>query len=109
MEKTTSRFYELKGRIALNSAGKPKNGQELKVIRNMWGQESIFCIFNWKDGFLHSEDDTPAVQMSDTHTEYWTNGKIDNNRRDVNNELMPAVISDYGRIREYWINGTRIK
>jgi hypothetical protein len=111
MIKTASRFYELQksGKKAYDANGNLKQGSEYKSFQNAWGSKNIIVIFNWKDGLLHSDENTPAIQMSDTHTEYWINGKISNIFRDVNGEIMPAIISNYGEIQEKWINGTRIE
>jgi hypothetical protein len=47
--------------------------------------------------------------MEDFHTEYWNMGKLSNKETNDDGEMMPAVISDYGTHREYWIDGKKIK
>ena len=107
---TKSRFYDLqKNHKPVMAGRKPKNGQEFIIFYDKFGYKKITAILNWKNGFLHSENGTPAVQMEDTHTEYWTDGFLNNKELDVNGNLMPAVFSDYGETKEYWSNGKRIK
>ena len=57
---------------------------------------------------MHSTPDTPAVRFDDSHTEYWENGKLSNREQDIYGNLMPAVISQYGSIEEYWVDGKRV-
>ena len=85
-----------------------KQGSEFKIFENKYGQEALSCILNWKDGYLHSEDDIPAVQFDDSHTEHWENGKLSNKQMDVFGNLYPAIISDYGKIEEFWVDGERV-
>ena len=70
---TVSRFIKLMEREKpfLDENGNLKQGSEFKIFENKYGQEAISCILNWKDGYLHSEDDIPAVQFDDSHTEHW--------------------------------------
>jgi hypothetical protein len=107
---TVSRFIKLMEREKpfLDENGNLKQGSEFKIFENKYGQEAISCILNWKDGFLHSEDDIPAVQFDDSHTEHWENGKLSNKQMDVFGNLYPAIISDYGKIEEFWIDGERV-
>lgn len=110
MEATASRFYDMqKVHKPVEISGMPKNGQEFVIFHNKFGQRKISCILNWKNGFLNSDDNTPAVQMEDSHTEYWTNGYLDNTQRDKEGNLMPAVIADYGKKIEYWVNGKKTR
>ena len=106
-----SRFLKLNGnpQKAYDENGKLKNGQEFKKFVNKWGLDEVIVIFNWKEGKLHSEGFIPAVQCSDTHTEYWENGKLSNKNRDYDGNLMPAIISNYGTEKEYWIDGQQIE
>lgn len=107
---TKSRFYDLQktGKPVLEG-GEPKNRQEIVTFYNKFGQKKISAILNWHNGFLTSEPNTPAVQFEDFHTEYWEDGKLSNQELDAKGNLMPAVISDYGLHKEWWINGKRIK
>ena len=106
-----SRFISLQEnwKPAHNKSGELKNGQEYKIFHNKFGRDTISCLLNWKNGFLHSEPDLPAVQMDDGHVEYWKDGVLHNDEHDSEGNLMPAVIAEWGRVEEYWINGTRIK
>ena len=47
--------------------------------------------------------------MEDFHTEFWENGKLSNKDLDKHGNLMPAVISNYGKHEEWWLDGKRIK
>ena len=111
MEKTESRFFELQlKRKPVLENGKPKNGQEFIIFTNQFGiKGQIGVILNWKNGYLNNLDNgEPAVQMDDTHTEYWTNGLLDNQNYDKNGNLMPAVIAKYGQVEEFWVNGKKV-
>lgn len=109
MVKTKSRFYSLmENKKPVMDGNQPKNGQEFVVFHNKFGQKKVSAILNWKNGFLHSEENIPAVQMEDSHTEYWENGVLSNEKHDDEGNLMPAVFADYGETREYWIGGKRI-
>ena len=107
---TKSRFYDLQlsNKPVMDLDG-PKNGQEIVTFLNRFGRDKIRAILNYKDGFLNNEPNCPAVQMEDFHTEYWENGKLSNTELNADGELMPAVISDYGRHQEWWANGKKIK
>lgn len=109
-DKSKSRFFNLQETHRPVMDGTvPRNGPEYVIFHNKFGQAKVSCILNWKNGFLHSTENQPAVQMDDSHTEYWTDGYLDNEARDINGELIPAVIADYGMTREYWSKGKRIK
>ncbi len=108
MEKTKSRFINLQhtGK-PLCENGVPKEGQDFTVIYNKFGYTKLGVILNFKNGFLNSEPGIPAVQFEDTHTEYWQNGKLHREEYDSDGNLKPAVISDFGEHKEYWLNGIR--
>ena len=53
-------------------------------------------IYNFKDGFLHSENDEPAIQYPG-HWEYWEKG------------LIKKVVADGGDTEEYWENGVPVR
>lgn len=110
MVKTKSRFYNLMiERKPIMDGNRPRNDSQFVTFLNRFGFKKINCILNWKDGFLSSTKDTPAVQMEDGHTEYWENGVISNTQLDENGNQMPAIYTDFGETKEYWINGKRIK
>lgn len=110
MQETKSRFIFMmkEHKPCKDEKGNLKQGQEYKVFENKFGFNSIGVIFNWKDGYLNSEPGIPAVQVEDGHTEYWTNGYLNNTDLDINGNPMPAVISAYGGVEEYWVNGKRV-
>lgn len=104
--KTNSRFFDFTGK-QVKEGNTPKNGPDIRTFDNKFGFKKITVIFYYKNGYLHSEDDIPAIQCEDGHTEYWTMGKLDNTRMDIYGELMPAVVSADGS-EEYWVNGKKI-
>ena len=53
-------------------------------------------IYNFKDGFLHSENDEPAIQYPG-HWEYWEKG------------LIKKVVADGGDTEEYWEDGVPVR
>ena len=110
MKQTKSRFFNLmKAKKPVMDGNKPRNGIQFVIFYNKFGYTKINCILNWQDGFLNSSYNIPAVQMEDGHTEYWENGVLSNTQLDIEGNQMPAVFSDGGEIKEYWVNGKRIK
>lgn len=84
-----------------------KQGEEYVKLKNMFGYTEIGFIIHWKDGKVHCDDD-PAIVFDDAHVEYWQNGAPHNNRKNANGQRMPAILSDYMAIEEYWDNGKQI-
>lgn len=66
--------------------GVPINGEKIM------GEFPEPVIIRFKDGFIHSENDEPAVEKPQ-HWEYWNEGNI------------VKVIDDNYQIMEYWENG----
>ena len=56
-----------------------------------------YCDF--KNGFLDGGQ-LPAIECDDAHMEFYKEGQL-------HREDGPAVISDYGKVKEYWKNGHR--
>ena len=113
MIQSKSRFLEAaKGAKPYKVNGVLMQGQEFRTFTNMFGYKEISCLLNWKDGKLDTDWDAdpviPAVQMSDGHTEYWKDGKLHNDHKDDDGNLMPAVITDNWETTEYWVDGTRV-
>lgn len=108
MKETVSRFINCTDKIYVNEEKKPKEGQEIVILENKFGKKSIQILVNYHKGKLHSYADVPAIQCDDTHTEYWTEGKLHNAEKDQEGNTLPAVISDYGDIQEFWNEGKRI-
>lgn len=105
---TVSRFIECVDKAFVYEKGGLKEGQETINVKNQYGVEDMIIIVNFHKGKLHSLTDTPAVQCTDAHTEYWENGQISNKRKDKDGNPLPAVISNYGDIVEFWEEGNRI-
>jgi len=79
----------------------------LYTRQKAFGHESLGVIAHFKNGLLHN-DEGPAVEFEDAHTEYWKNGVLHNDQVNANGLLMPAIISDYDSIHEYWIHGEKV-
>ena len=63
---------------------------------DMIGNKEYLVIFNFKNGFIHSEDDMPAIEYPN-HWEYWENG------------FIKKVVDAGGDTEEIWENGVPIK
>ena len=87
---SVSRFLKFNNKLINDDSGNPLQGDVFK--------ENV--ILRFKDGKLHGSNE-PAVECLDNHHEYWVDGVL-------TREDGPAVISDYGDIREYWDNGKLI-
>ena len=48
-----------------------------------------------------TEDVSLPIECDDAHLEFYKDGQL-------HREDGPAVISDYGKVKEYWKNGHRI-
>ena len=89
-----SRFLKFQGCRVLKDNGEPLDEQ-------IYVSE---CIINFNNGFISNlfrEENNyylPAIECSDTHIEYWENGKLHRNNG-------PAVISLWGEKHEYWHEG----
>ncbi len=74
--------------------GKAINGQESNFVEI--NGESKLALFNFKDGYLHSEENKPAVEYP-MHWEYWNMGVIE------------KVVDVEKNVEELWENGIPIK
>ncbi|MGP1586839.1 MAG: hypothetical protein ACTTHG_00685 [Treponemataceae bacterium] len=70
------------------------NGQNSKIIE-INGVDTV-VLFNFKNGYIHSEDDRPAIEYP-MHWEYWKDG------------LIEKIVDRGGTIREYWENGVPVR
>lgn len=70
-------------------------GQVAQPVK-MDGYNPTVVIFNFKNGYLHSEDDKPAIEAP-LHWEYWNNG------------ICEKVVDAGGDTEEYWENGIPIR
>ena len=107
MNKTCSRFKDAMESIQPVMHGKNKrNGCFLQTIESEGYK--VMCILNFSDGLLQSKGTRAAVLCSDSHVEYWDKGVLSNTKHDEKGNLMPAIISQGGEIKEYWIDGKRV-
>ena len=100
---TRSRFFDATDKVFLNEDGSEKQGQEIIFLDNKVGDDNVTAILNFTDGKLNDNGTIPAIQCDDAHCEFWKNGKLHNTQKDVDGNQMPAIISDYGDIEEYWV------
>lgn len=107
MSKTCSRFKDVMDSIqpVMNGSNKRK-GCFLQTIE-VDGYK-VMCILNFVDGFLQNKGSRAAVQCSDGYVEYWEKGQLHNTKRDLEGNLLPAIISQGGEVREYWIYGKQV-
>jgi len=74
--------------------GKILEGQHSR-IEKINGQE-VLVIYNFKNGFIHSENDLPAIEYP-MHWEYWSNG------------IITKVVDNGGDTEEVWENGFPVR
>jgi hypothetical protein len=108
-EKSVSRLLPYTDKKCYNDDGTPKEGEEYVRLHDCFGFTELGVIVRWHNGFLHGEGDLPAAEFEDTHTEYWKNGRLSRRLVGMENERIPAVISNYSEITEYWEDGKRIE
>lgn len=106
MEKTASRFVYFINKPPLKYGNQVLNGSVITYIKV--DGENIRTILNFKNGKLQSQWGSPAVQCSDGHIEEWDEGLISNLKVDNFNQPYPAIITQGGRLKEYWIQGKMI-
>jgi hypothetical protein len=89
---TSARFLHLAGQQLTDEHNQP--------IVNDTIDKDTGAILRFKNGFLDGGS-LPAVECEDSHMEFYRNGKL-------HRDKGPAVISDYGKVKEFWTNGRRI-
>jgi hypothetical protein len=104
---SSSRMLKYSGKTLTTPDGELKNGDDYRS-QNSLGFAHPGVITRWRDGKLGDGSGLPAVEFADTHTEYWKEGRLHRDEINENGLLLPAVISDYGEITEYWLNGIRV-
>lgn len=81
--------------------GNPMDGQKIRLEDskgcvegqpNFDNDSKIIVIYNFKDGFLHSENNNPALQYPG-HFEFWDEG------------MITKVVADGGSHIEQWKDG----
>ena len=89
---TAARFTDLSGQQVTDEGGSP--------LANDTIDRETQAILRFRNGYLDGGD-LPAVECDDFHLEYYKGGRL---HRDDG----PAVVSDYGNVREFWKNGHRV-
>lgn len=111
--KTVSRFLSYTDKICRVDENDPESdlmeGDVIVDISEQCGIPNTQCIMRFHHGYLWGLNDEPAIECTDSHTEFWEAGKISCSMLDCNGNPIPAVISIYGAVREYWKNGKQLK
>ena len=89
---TAARFTHLAGQHLTDEQGNPLVNDTLDADTG--------AILRFKNGLLDGGH-LPAIECDDAHLEFYKDGQL-------HREGGPAVISDYGKIKEYWKNGKRL-
>ena len=89
---TAARFTHLAGQQLTDEHGKPFINDTI--------DSDTGAILRFKNGFLDGGR-LPAIECDDAHMEFYKDGQL-------HREGGPAVVSDYGKIKEYWKNGKRL-
>jgi hypothetical protein len=95
--------------VFLDTQGRPKQGHEYQILRNMYDSPEIGIIIRWRDGKLHDDGELPAVEFQDTHIEHYRNGLLHNVSVDGEGKLNPSIISGYGVQAEYYVDGKEVR
>ncbi len=90
--KTVARFAHLAGQQLTDEQG--------QSLVNDTIDKDTGAILRFKNGYLDGGN-LPAVECADSHMEFYKNGKL-------HREEGPAVVSDYGKVKEFWKNGHRV-
>ena len=88
--------------------GQLKQGHEYRTLYNIFGSAEIGLILRWRDGRLHDDGGLPAVEFQDTHIEHYHDGLLHNGLKDEAGKLRPAIISGYGTMLEYYLDGRKV-
>ena len=103
-----SRVKSFIGRQFKDGNGNPKQGHEYRALYNFEGVGDIGIILRWKDGRLNDDGDYPAVEFEDSHVEHFRDGRLHNETRGTDGRLRPAIITRYGDLVEYYVNGKQV-
>ena len=91
------RFFDSeKGKALTGQIVRKEDGYLLEGDEGFDEKKAKLVIYNFADGFLHSENDQPAVQYPG-HWEIWEHG------------LLKKVVADGGDTEEYWENGVPVR
>jgi hypothetical protein len=88
---TAARFTHL--------AGQQLTDEQSQPLVNDTIDKDTEAILRFKNGYLDGGN-LPAVECADGHMEFYKNGQL-------HRENGPAVISNYGKVKEFWKSGTR--
>ena len=88
---TAARFTHLAGQQLTDEHGKPFINDTI--------DSDTGAILRFKNGYLDGGK-LPAIECDDAHMEFYKDGQL-------HREGGPAVVSDYGKVKEYWKNGRR--
>lgn len=83
--------------------GIPLEGEQYAVLEGVFDKTRIGVITRWKNGYLHADLPTPAVECEDLHREYWLHGKLAQMQKDNEGELVPAILTSDMIMDTYWI------
>ena len=89
---TAARFTHLVDQQATDEHGRP-------LVNDTFDKDTR-AILRFKNGYLDGGT-LPAVECEDAHMEFYKGGRL-------HRDSGPAVISDYGKVKEFWKNGTRV-
>jgi hypothetical protein len=89
---TAARFTHLAGQLLTDEHGQP--------LVNDIIEKDTGAILRFRNGYLDGGE-LPAVECDDSHMEFYKNGQL-------HREAGPAVLSNYGKLKEYWRNGRRV-
>ena len=88
---TAARFMHLAAQLLTDEHGQP-------LVNDTIDKETG-AILRFKNGYLDGGN-LPAVECDDSHMEFYKNGQL-------HREEGPAVVSNYGKVKEFWKNGHR--
>ncbi len=88
---TAARFTHLSGKLLTDQKGQPLINDTL--------DKDTGAILRFKNGYLDGGQ-LPAVECDDFHMEFYRKGRL---HRDEG----PAVVSEGGKVKEYWKNGVK--
>lgn len=71
-----SRMKELIGKRLADDKGTVREGITTVTLDNVFGKPRMIIICRWRNGYLHSEGNYPAVEFQDGHKEYFENGRL---------------------------------
>ena len=89
---TVARFTHLAGELLTDEHGQP--------LVNDTIDKDTGAILRFRNGYLDGGN-LPAVECDDSHMEFYKDGQL-------HREGGPAVVSNYGKIKEFWKNGLRV-